>query len=62
MKYEVIVDWSGYSRGYTTYVVEADNKQDAKDKVSDGEVSGTRHIVRDDTESLFDDMCVTEIV
>ncbi len=48
-KFTVQVEWSGYSRGYTVYEVEAFSEEDAKENYYEGnEIS--REVVRDDTE------------
>jgi len=49
-KYEVNVEWAGYSRGGAIYVVEAENEEEAKEIYDTGEEI-SRHTARDDTES-----------
>ena len=48
--YVVEVEWSGYSRGYSTYEVEAESKEDAMENYDYGREIH-REIRRDDTES-----------
>lgn len=48
-KWEVSVDWSGYSRGYSTFIVEADSKEAAMANYYMGECA-EREVVRDDTD------------
>jgi len=49
-KYRVTTEWSGYSRGKSEYIVEAENEDEAREAFWDGErVSKTT--VGDDTES-----------
>ena len=48
-KYKIKIDWSGYSRGVSTYVVEAGSEEEAREIWYEGE--RTEHnVVRDDTE------------
>ena len=48
-KYKVQVEWSGYSRGYSLYEVEANSKEEAEELYWESE---PYHVVtiRDDTE------------
>lgn len=47
--YRVAVQWSGYSRGGSEYIVEAESEEDAMENYDVGE--RTRHYTnRDDTE------------
>ncbi len=49
-KFKVEVEWSGYSRGYSVYLVEADTKEEAEEiGIFDGERI-KYEVVRDDTE------------
>lgn len=49
-KFEIKTEWYGYSRGLSTYVVEAESEQEARDNWYGGE--RTKHVVvRDDTEN-----------
>ena len=48
-KWTVEVQWSGYSRGISTYIVEAETEEDAKENWWDGERVAHK-VVRDDTE------------
>ncbi|AUR93176.1 coil containing protein [Vibrio phage 1.184.A._10N.286.49.A5] len=49
-KYQVRVEWSGYSRGYSVYEVEAESEDEAKEICYEGDK--LEHVVvRDDTES-----------
>ena len=49
-KYEVKTTWSGYSRGTSTYIVEAESEEEAKELFCMGERK--QHVVvRDDTEN-----------
>ena len=48
-KFEVTVEWSGYSRGTAVWEVEAENEADARESFWAGrEVNRT--VIRDDTE------------
>lgn len=47
--FTVQVEWSGYSRGYTVYEVEAFSEEDAKENYYEGKQI-SREVVRDDTE------------
>lgn len=48
-RFEVTTEWSGYSRGRSTYIVEAESEEDARDIYwEDDPVK--RNVVRDDTE------------
>lgn len=49
-KFLVTRDWSGYSRGYTTYEVEAESAEEARDNYYSGE-QVEHEVVRDDTET-----------
>jgi len=49
-KYEVDVDWAGYSRGYSTYIVEAESEEEAMNSYYLGEKI-EHETVRDDTDS-----------
>ncbi len=57
-KFKVKFDWSGYSRGYAVYEVEAETEEEAKETFYEGKEI-ERVVVRDDTER--DDMEVEEI-
>jgi hypothetical protein len=48
--YDVEVQWSGYSRGYTVYRVKAESAEAANDTFWDGEQIA-HETVRDDTET-----------
>jgi hypothetical protein len=48
-KYQVTVDWSGYSRGTSVWIVEAESEDDAKEDWCCGEEI-ERYTKRDDTE------------
>ena len=48
--FTVQVEWSGYSRGYTVYEVEASSEEEAKENYYEGEQI-SREVVRDDTEA-----------
>ncbi len=48
-KYSVTLEWSGYSRGTSTYEVEAENKEDALENYDCGRLI-YNEIVRDDRE------------
>jgi len=48
--YEVKCQWSGYSRGLSTYRVEADSEEEAKELWWEGDRIYHR-VVRDDTEN-----------
>lgn len=50
-KYQVSVDWSGYSRGCTTYLVEADSPEEAKEIYNYKGVQLEHDVIRDDTET-----------
>jgi hypothetical protein len=48
-KYKVVLEWSGYSRGITEYLVEAESEEEAREIWYKG--TQTYHeVVRDDTE------------
>ena len=49
-KYEVKTEWSGYSRGKATYIVEANSKEEARELWYEGE-EVDKDTVRDDCES-----------
>lgn len=49
-KFEIKTEWSGYSRGTSTYIVEADNKTEAEKLWYRGEQI-QHEVVRDDTEN-----------
>jgi len=49
-KFKVQTEWSGYSRGTVTYLVEAKDEESAKETWYDGEEI-ERDVVRDDTEN-----------
>lgn len=57
-KFRVKFDWSGYSRGYSVYEVEAETAEEAKETFYDGK-KVEHEVVRDDTER--DDMEAEEI-
>lgn len=48
--YIVNVDWSGYSRGVTTYSVEADSEEEARDNYYLYGEEISHEVIRDDTE------------
>ena len=48
-KFEVSVEWSGYSRGYSVFEVEAEDAEEAKEIWYDGK-KVHHEIHRDDTE------------
>ena len=48
--FKVRVEWSGYSRGYSVYEVEADSKEEALENYYEGNQI-EREVVRDDTEA-----------
>jgi hypothetical protein len=48
-KYQVTVDWSGYSRGCSIWEVEAESEDDARENWYCGEEI-ERDTIRDDTE------------
>ena len=49
MKYKIELDWSGYSRGFSVYEVEAESEDEARESWYEGK--RTHHeVVRDDTE------------
>jgi len=49
-KFKVNIDWSGYCRGTSSWIVEAENEEDAKENWYLG-TEIDRIIVRDDTEN-----------
>jgi len=49
-KYEIETEWSGYSRGTSTYVVEAVDEDEAREMWYEGERT-KNNVVRDDTEN-----------
>lgn len=49
-KFKVQVEWSGYSRGYSVYEVEAENEEEALECYYEGNQI-ERNVVRDDTEA-----------
>jgi len=49
MKYQVKIDWSGYSRGTEVYEVEADSEQEARDRWCHNDPV-SRTVDRDDCE------------
>lgn len=51
MKYRVTVDWSGYSRGVSTYEVEAKTPEEAKKYWFEGDRIA-HAVTRDDTEKI----------
>ena len=57
-KFEVIVDWSGYSRGVSSYIIEAKNEEDARERWWEN-VPIHREIIRDDTDKEINS--VTEV-
>jgi len=62
MKYQVLLEWSGYSRGYKIVEVEADNKEGAVEAVEAynwNEIS--RHVIRDDTETHTSDVTIDDV-
>ena len=54
-KFKVNVDWSGYSRGTSSWIIEAENKEQARESYYDGEEID-HCIVRDDTEHEIDNV------
>lgn len=48
-KYKVDMEWSGYSRGTLTYIIEAKSEDEAKEIWCEGEKTHY-DVVRDDTE------------
>jgi len=48
-KYEVQVEWAGYSRGEATYIVEAESEEEARKRYYQGKET-ERFTVRDDTD------------
>lgn len=48
--YDVQVEWSGYSRGYSVYRVEAESEEKAREFWYEGE-RRVHETVRDDTET-----------
>jgi len=50
MKFKVRREWSGYSRGYSIFEVEAENKEMASEQWYEGKVIEHK-VVRDDTET-----------
>ena len=50
MKYKVSVEWGGFSRGTSIWLVEADSVEEAEDNYYDGEMI-SKTVVRDDTEA-----------
>ena len=57
-KFKIDLNWSGYSRGTSTYIVDAESSEEAKEMWYEGE-RVAHDVVRDDTEK--DDLIVTEI-
>lgn len=49
-KYEIGTVWSGYSRGVSTYIVEADSEEEARELWYKGEKTHNE-VVRDDRET-----------
>ena len=49
MKYEVKCQWSGYSRGVSIYIVEAESEEEARELWYEGD-RAYHKVVRDDTE------------
>ena len=61
-KYDVVVPFSGYSRGTISYRVEASSKEEALNLVRDGEGEMySRDIHRDDTERYMEYADVYEV-
>ncbi|AXY81900.1 hypothetical protein HOU73_gp26 [Pectobacterium phage Koot] len=58
-KYIVAVPFSGYVRGYKRYEVEADTPAEAIEQARDVWYSDANCIVRDDTETDWEDAEVT---
>ena len=58
-KYRVTIPWSGYSRGFTVYIVDAKNEEEAKELVYEGEMI-YHEVVRDDTETDWTEVEVEE--
>lgn len=48
-RFKVKTEWSGYSRGYSIYIVEAKDEEEAKDTYYEFEENSTT--IRDDTEN-----------
>ncbi len=49
-KFQIITEWSGYSRGTAIYLVEAKNEDEARENWCEGKEIA-REVVRDDTET-----------
>jgi len=54
-KFLVSVEWSGYSRGYSVYEVEAECAKEAEDNYYSG-VQTEHEVIRDDTEKEVDEV------
>lgn len=59
MKFEIEMNWSGYSRGVSTWVVEAESEEEARENWCCGEEID-RCVVRDDTESEVESIRVID--
>ncbi len=49
-EFEINISWSGYSRGLSKYLVEADTEEEAKEIYYEGK-KVYHEVVRDDTDS-----------
>lgn len=49
-KYEIKTEWWGYSRGTSTYIVEAEDEAEAREFYYEGECTHNQ-VVRDDREN-----------
>lgn len=58
-KYKVAVNWSGYSRGYSVYEIEAESEEEAIENCWDGERI-EHEVVRDDTEKEWSEAEIFE--
>ncbi len=59
MKYKVEVEWSGYSRGVATYLINAESEDEARECYYEGE--RVKHqVVRDDTEGEVQSVNIEE--
>lgn len=56
-KYEIEIMWHGYSRGVSTYVVEAESEEAARELWHEGDCT-ERIVVRDDTEKEIESIKV----
>lgn len=61
-KFKVEVPFSGYSRGYKVYTVEADSASEAIEKASDWDyIDEDICVVRDDTDTDWNDAEAEEV-